>query len=85
MAKKLVSYVPCFEGCVPERVHNRECEFLVTYSGGCERLYRGRVSSVSALVRALRQRLLSDSSIFCVVVYTPSGYVVCEVAWHYRG
>ena len=84
MAKKLISYVPVFEGCVPVRVHNSECEFLVTYASGNERLYRGPVSTVSGLVRALCLRLRSDSSISCVSVYTPSGYLVAEVAWHYR-
>ncbi len=85
MAKKLVSYCPVFEGCVPERVHNCECRFDVTYVSGVDRSYRGRVSSISALMRALRQRLYSDSSIFDVCVYSPSGRLVCEVGWHYRG
>lgn len=84
MAKKLVSYCPVFEGCVPVRVHNRVCEFEVTYTSGCVRWFSGRVSSVSALMSALRQRLSSDSSIFDVCVYSPDRYLVCEVGWHYR-
>ena len=84
MAKKLVSYCPVFEGCVPERVHNCECRFDVCYVSGCERSYYGRVSSVSALMRALRDRMYSDSSIFDVCVYSPSGHLVAEVGWHYR-
>lgn len=84
MAKKLVSYVPCFEGCVPSRVHGCECRFDVTYVSGCERSFSGRVSSVSALMRALRQRMYSDSSIFDVCVFDPSGHLVAEVGWHYR-
>lgn len=85
MAKKLVSYVPCFEGCVPSRVHGCECRFDVTYVSGVERSFSGRVSSVSVLMRALRQRMSSDSSIFDVCVFDPSGVLVCEVGWHYRG
>lgn len=84
MAKKLVSYCPVFEGCVPERVQNQNCDFVVTYVSGCERSYSGRVSSVRGLMRALRQRLSSDSSIFDVCVYSPAGRLVCEVGWHYR-
>ena len=84
MAKKLVSYCPVFEGCVPVRVHNRVCEFEVTYTSGCVFWYKGRVSSVSALMSALRQRLSSDSSIFDVCVYSPERLLVCEVGWHYR-
>ena len=84
MAKKLISYCPVLEGCVPERVHNQVCEFVVTYVSGCERSYSGRVSSVSGLMRALRQRLCSDSSIFAVCVYSPSRNLVCSVEWHYR-
>lgn len=84
MAKKLVSYVPCFEGCVPGRIHGCECRFVVTYASGCERSCRGRVSSVTALMRALRQRMISDRSLSYVCVYSPSGYLVCSVGWHYR-
>lgn len=84
MAKKLVSYCPVFEGCVPERVHNQDCRFVVTYVDGNERVVDGRVSSVSSLMRALRQRLCSDGSLAYVCVYTPSGYLVCSVGWHYR-
>ena len=84
MAKKLVSYVPVFEGCCAERVHGCECRFDVCYVSGCERSYSGRVSSVSALMRALRARMYSDSSIFDVCVYSPAGHLVCEVGWHYR-
>lgn len=84
MAKKLVSYCPVFEGCVPSRVHNSVCKFEVTYVSGCVFWYEGRVSSVSALMSALRQRLSSDSSIFDVCVYSPDSYLVCEVGWHYR-
>lgn len=84
MAKKLVSYCPVFGGCVPERVHNCACRFDVTYVSGCERSYHGRVSSVSALMRALRDRMYSDSSIFDVCVYSPSGHLIAEVGWHYR-
>lgn len=84
MVKKLVSYCPPFEACVPERVHNCVCQFLVTYVSGVERSFSGRVSSVSSVMRALRQRLSSDGSIFDVCVYSPSGYLVCEVGWHYR-
>lgn len=84
MAKKLVSYVPCFEGCVPSRVHGCECRFDVTYVSGVERSYSGRVSSVSVLMRALRQRMCSDSSIFDVCVFDSSGVLVAEVGWHYR-
>lgn len=84
MAKKLVSYCPVFEGCVPSRVHGSVCSFEVTYSSGCVSWYSDRVSSVSALMRALRQRLMSDSSIFAVCVYNPERYLVCSVEWHYR-
>lgn len=84
MAKKLVSYVPCFEGCVPERVHGCVCRFVVTYVSGCERVCDGRVSSVSALMRALRARFGSDSSLAYVCVYSPSRHLVCSVGWHYR-
>ena len=84
MAKKLVSYCPVFEGCLPERVHNQMCAFVVTYVSGCERSYSGCVASVSGLMRALRRRLSSDSSIFDVCVYSPAGRLVCEVGWHYR-
>lgn len=84
MAKKLISYCPVFEGCVPKRVNNQVCEFVVTYVSGCERSYFGRISSVSGLMRALRQRFISDSSLFAVCVYSPSRHLVCSVEWHYR-
>lgn len=84
MAKKLVSYCPVFEGCVPGRVHNQDCQFVVTYVSGCERVYVGRVSTVSGLMRALRQRFASDSSLAYVCVYSPSHHLVCSVGWHYR-
>lgn len=84
MAKKLVSYCPVFEGCVPERVHNQVCQFVVTYVSGCERVYSGRVSSVSALMGALRRRFASDGSLAYVCVYSPSRHLVCSVGWHYR-
>lgn len=84
MDKKLVSYCPAFEGCVPERVHNQVCKFVVTYASGCERCYDGRISSVSGLMRALRQRFSSDSSLAYVCVYSPGRHLVCSVGWHYR-
>lgn len=84
MAKRLVSYCPVFEGCVPERVHNQDCQFVVTYVSGCERVCVGRVSSVSALMRALRRRFASDSSLAYVCVYSPSRHLVASVGWHYR-
>lgn len=84
MAKKLVSYCPELQGFDHDCVDGRDCQFLVTYVSGCEFSYSGRVSSVSGLMRALRQRLYPDSSIFDVCVYSPLGHLVCEVGWHYR-
>lgn len=84
MAKRLVSYCPVLEGCVPERVHNQVCQFVVTYASGCERVFSGRVSTVSSLMSALRRRLKADSSIAYVIVYSPSRHLVASVGWHYR-
>lgn len=84
MAKKLVSYCSDFVSSAPDRIQNCECRFDVTYVSGVDISYVGRVSSVFALMRALRRRLYSDGSIFDVCVYLPSGRLVCEVGWLYR-
>lgn len=84
MAKKLVSYCSACEGVRPDSFRDCDCEFVVTYVSGCECSYIGRVSSVSALMRALRQRFRSDSSLAYVCVYFPFRRLVCSVGWHYR-
>lgn len=60
------------------RIHNLDRKFYVSYACGLERCFVGRVSSVSALARALRARLGRDSSIFDVRVALPSGDLLCE-------
>lgn len=60
------------------RIHNVVCKFYVCYSCGVERCYEGRVSSISALARALRARLRRDGSIFDVRVALTSGVLLCE-------
>ena len=60
------------------RIHNLECKFYVCYTCGLERCFVGRVSSISALARALRARLGRDGSIFDVSVYLPGGVLLCE-------
>lgn len=63
---------------LPFRVHNLECRFVVAYSCGVCREFRGVVSSLSALRSALCSRLSSDSSLWCVQVVLPSGVFLCE-------
>lgn len=63
---------------LPYRVHGLQCRFVVAYSCGVIREFRGVVSSLSALRSALCSRLSSDSSLWCVLVYLPSGVCLCE-------
>jgi hypothetical protein len=83
MAKKLVSYSPELQGFAHDCVDNQVCELVVTDCCGVDSSYSGRVSSVRGLVRSLRRRLMSDSSIAYVCVYSPARHLVCSVGWHY--
>lgn len=60
------------------RLNGVQVVFRVAYSCGIVRDFSGRLSSLVSLRRALRSRLSSDSSLWCVQVLLPSGVSVAE-------
>ncbi len=62
----------------PVRLNGAQVVYRVSYSCGIVRDFPGRLSSLVSLRCALRSRLSSDSSLWCVQVLLPSGVPVAE-------
>lgn len=77
--RRVSTYIPTPFLEIPERLHNVQLSFHVTLRNGNEVVRHAEFSSAWAALSKVRERLLADVFIFSVLVYLPSGRLLCEV------
>ena len=77
--RRVRTYIPTPFRDISESVYNVGLVFHVTFINGNEVVRRAEFSSPWIALSKVRERLLSDVFIFCVLIYLPSGRLLCEV------
>lgn len=77
--RRVSTYIPTPFMEIPERLHNVKLRFYVCLRNGNDFERSGDFSSAWNCLSLLRSRLVSDASISNVMVYLPSGRLLCEV------
>lgn len=77
--RRVSTYIPTPFMEIPERLHNVQLSFAVVMCTGNEVMRSAKFSSAWVALSLVRQRLMSDVFISSVMVYLPSGRLLCEV------
>lgn len=77
--RRVSTYIPTPFLEISERLHNVQLHFHVVMCTGNEVMRSAKFSSAWVALSLVRQRLMSDVFISSVMVYLPSGRLLCEV------
>lgn len=77
--RRVSTYIPTPFMEIPERLHNVQLRFNVVMCTGNEVMRSAKFSSAWVALSKVRERLMSDVFISSVMVYLPSGRLLCEV------
>lgn len=77
--RRVSTYIPTPFMEIPERLHNVQLRFNVVMCTGNEVMRSAKFSSAWVALSRVRERLMSDVFISSVMVYLPSGRLLCEV------
>lgn len=77
--RRVNTYIPTPFLEIPERLHDVQLKFHVVMCSGNEVVRGAKFSSAWVALSQVRARLASDIYISSVLVYLPSGRLLCEV------
>ncbi|MBR0341915.1 MAG: hypothetical protein IJH64_06670 [Oscillospiraceae bacterium] len=77
--RRVSTYIPIPFMEVSERLHNVQLRFNVVMCTGNEVVRSAKFSSAWVALSKVRERIMSDVFISSIMVYLPSGRLLCEV------